>query len=1851
MIKNLRIKHYSYGLLMVLLVGFSLFNVISSLRVARADEGRVSISSPTQNEEINQQTRQITGTAPALKELTVYDGTTKIGTTTSSSGGTWSLEWKNPEPGEHDLKATVADGELYRSDVFSKESVKNHNVNSGQVTQSYDAGLSGTTGVVYDNTLQKTFIINYLAGTISQVNPLSQTVEDSFVYNTDPAPNGLLGGDYAYPIKYNTFCSLDPSVVSVCAYTYSQSTHKLYILDNTKLFIINTQSKTLESSVDVGVPYDGNSYLNQDLGYALYSDPQDAFVYISRRTTRYGPGYIAMAATTRVNLQTKAVDDAWDTSLDSVVTTATGDTYLGTWAYNEPASIKVIRAGSSTAEVLDVGGVCDRGVTQLALSEDDSHLYAACTDGLDALKTAVVSTSDGQLIATEDRTGEFLTFGNLTSQKLVIATTDNTSFQVLNTQTNQLVSSIQPIVGALQKQSLVVDGENEKFYFATIDTSNSLNHLYEVDLNSSGIVNDRTYPLTEFYGVRSARLAGPSRYSFIPTQGNESLHTISLSNGANSKLQEGMGSSGTVLYSDVAKRIFTTSAQLPLGTTNPISVASIVDASYEAKINLPGQYSVVSATLNEEGSVLYVLGVDYTLGGSDNVMKVFSINTANLEITRIYNSLNQYAPGESPIKLRKIVVNGDLLAFAENTGVDNKIEITTLNLENDSAQQVEITEESTADTLYERMIPDVAISPDGTRIAILQNTQYITIHDATTLAEVKKINTFGEQGFAGKGTTLISYDTNETLMAVTSGFMYEMIIDTGTLKYFDVNSGDTVSSVKLSKPTIAGKLSGCFPTDIRKSGTEGYINVDSLCFAFGAENQASAKGFVNVIDQEKKTVVHGKAYAEYGDTTAPISLSIFGYNAGSTIVSSAERQVKVIADAVTITSPTQNQEVKPGEREITGTAPPNGTVDIKVDGTSIGSVESNEYGAWEKQHTFTSDKTYTIKADYSKASNNVLYIPSMTPYDGDSFYSGKINVLSTDTNEFEDSITFPDGYSSLNVRVSKDGTKIFAFAQKLTLTPTEQFSDYRLLVIDIKSAEILSSTDFAGTSSTVNNLIGIGMLAELSADEQRVYIQGEDGLRIYTIDGVFQKIIEFTPNLYGEGSSAGLPRLIMADNIDRAYLIRPHSSITIDLENNNVEEAVLPESTTILTATYEPNSKLGVSVMLDSDTGQVTATAINFGTGEGEYVWTAELTNMLVGPQSLISNDGKQLIMSATNPIEGTFGVVQVRLSDGHVVPYLNVPPQDTLTAIASMLGELGDAVSLNKDITESKIYATLYSPVLTGAIATYTNDFRNNEEDWGLIAQPEEDESFQIYGNFGGGNRSASVPGETLSAQRSFKVISTVKPPVVPPVLPPVVEVIINPPTPVKPPSIKPVTAAVVESKQRFIEEAEKAVLSKSPFSALLASTRGLFARIPLPIMKALPYLLYLIILALAAYYLYETQKQLRREDRIRSILKKQKLLTEEKRNFLELTSHYLRTPLTYIRSGAEMVARKVQNKDLESDLSQSVNHLSLFIESLVEEAGASQIKTVEVPEKVVSPLLSKNFMLPAAGLIGTLGLFHILTSGAVGVRFDSATYLTHVVLTILILRILYGMQKNNKQVNIEKEHLKQILETERQLDLSRSKLLSDAGEQLMVRTEHISGLASQLTDDETSKKIIHQGTTRLQELARTFSLVSHLESKAIGGKAEPIAVRGLAADVIKPFTSTLQEKNIKLTVEGFDPGVTFTTNKAFAQLTLKSLIQNAIDASKEGTSITIKCLHSNGRIAFQVIDHGEGIPKEKLSQLFKPFMRVGPVTTFNREGIGLSLFIDRLIMHALGGEVEIMSKLKEGTVATLWFRENPAV
>jgi len=143
-----------------------------------------------------------------------------------------------------------------------------------------------------------------------------------------------------------------------------------------------------------------------------------------------------------------------------------------------------------------------------------------------------------------------------------------------------------------------------------------------------------------------------------------------------------------------------------------------------------------------------------------------------------------------------------------------------------------------------------------------------------------------------------------------------------------------------------------------------------------------------------------------------------------------------------------------------------------------------------------------------------------------------------------------------------------------------------------------------------------------------------------------------------------------------------------------------------------------------------------------------------------------------------------------------------------------------------------------------------------------------------------------------------------------------------------------------------------------------------------------------------------------------------------------------------------------------------------------------------------------------------------------------------------------------------------------------------------------------------------------------------------------GLINSVSYCLNAELRQSNIEITIDKALQQMNLWADESQIEQILINLIRNSIFAlqKSENKKIEITGLEKEQYMIVQVTDTGEGIPAEKLNDIFIPFYS----TKENGSGIGLGL--SRQIMLAHQGSIRVQSELNIGSTFSLWFLK-PAV
>ncbi|MCS2220475.1 ATP-binding protein [Bacteroides thetaiotaomicron] len=113
-----------------------------------------------------------------------------------------------------------------------------------------------------------------------------------------------------------------------------------------------------------------------------------------------------------------------------------------------------------------------------------------------------------------------------------------------------------------------------------------------------------------------------------------------------------------------------------------------------------------------------------------------------------------------------------------------------------------------------------------------------------------------------------------------------------------------------------------------------------------------------------------------------------------------------------------------------------------------------------------------------------------------------------------------------------------------------------------------------------------------------------------------------------------------------------------------------------------------------------------------------------------------------------------------------------------------------------------------------------------------------------------------------------------------------------------------------------------------------------------------------------------------------------------------------------------------------------------------------------------------------------------------------------------------------------------------------------------------------------------------------------------------------------TLSKPNIECIITGDKDGMTAQTNAFYLSRVIGNLLSNSAKFTESGT-ITLTCNidKEKGQLVISVTDTGIGIPADKQEWVFERFTKVDDF----KPGTGLGLYICRIIIQRLGGQIRI--------------------
>jgi signal transduction histidine kinase len=172
-----------------------------------------------------------------------------------------------------------------------------------------------------------------------------------------------------------------------------------------------------------------------------------------------------------------------------------------------------------------------------------------------------------------------------------------------------------------------------------------------------------------------------------------------------------------------------------------------------------------------------------------------------------------------------------------------------------------------------------------------------------------------------------------------------------------------------------------------------------------------------------------------------------------------------------------------------------------------------------------------------------------------------------------------------------------------------------------------------------------------------------------------------------------------------------------------------------------------------------------------------------------------------------------------------------------------------------------------------------------------------------------------------------------------------------------------------------------------------------------------------------------------------------------------------------------------------------------------------------------------------------------------------------------------------------------------------------------------------------VERSQTHLVRLIDDILDFARLEAGRVRMDVELVPLREVVAELAPLVEPQARKKNIELSLLPPPDSISVRGDRHRLKQILVNLVGNAIKFTADGGTIRLDASADTDLATIRVVDSGVGIPADRLSAIFEPFVQVDEGHTRAHSGVGLGLAISRDLARAMGGDLTVESTLGVGS------------
>ena len=178
---------------------------------------------------------------------------------------------------------------------------------------------------------------------------------------------------------------------------------------------------------------------------------------------------------------------------------------------------------------------------------------------------------------------------------------------------------------------------------------------------------------------------------------------------------------------------------------------------------------------------------------------------------------------------------------------------------------------------------------------------------------------------------------------------------------------------------------------------------------------------------------------------------------------------------------------------------------------------------------------------------------------------------------------------------------------------------------------------------------------------------------------------------------------------------------------------------------------------------------------------------------------------------------------------------------------------------------------------------------------------------------------------------------------------------------------------------------------------------------------------------------------------------------------------------------------------------------------------------------------------------------------------------------------------------------------------------------------------------RAISSASNQMTKLTENLLLLARTDQR-IELQLEPVNLNALLTDLMQLYKPQAEAEQLTWQLK-LESELTLSGDRLLLTQLFTNLLQNALQYTSAGDSVTVNGQRSDSQIQIEIADTGIGMAPEHLAQIFERFWRADKSRSYQSGHSGLGLAIVKEILQLHHGTVSVDSELGKGSCFTLIF------